>query len=80
MERDFHRLIPVLYDSKFPTYDIAIDVSTVLHELHKKGDETLWSTCIGATAQKTYDFWTAFKTDRASQWSHPVFEQFGINQ
>ena len=98
VERDFHRLIPCLYGSSFPTYDIAIDIydpdaaaiktievpvllaSTVLHELHKKDDKTLWSTCIGATAQKTYDFWTAFNTDRASQWSHPVFEQSGINQ
>ena len=98
VERDFHRLIPCLYGSSFPTYDIAIDIydpdaaaiktievpvllaSTVLHELHKKDDKTLWSTCIGATAQKTYDFWTVFNTDRASQWSHPVFEQSGINQ
>ena len=49
--------------------------SDVLHELWEKGDPKLWDTCIGATAEKTSAFWSAFRTDPASQsWKHPVFE------
>ena len=98
-ERDFHRVIPFLYNSEFPTYNISIDifdpdegivkpievpvllVSTVLHEIHKKDNKTLWDCCIGATAEKTHQFWTAFRSDRgASPWKHPVLETLGVSE
>ena len=97
-ERDFHRVMPSLYNSDFPTYQIAIEIfdpdagvvkqievpvllaSTVLHELHKKNDEKLWAISIGATAEKTYSFWNAFRHDRASSWEHPVLQPIGVNE
>ena len=53
--------------------------STVLHEMHKKGDNRLWSMFIGATSEKAYHFWNAFHSDPlCSSWKHPVLESFGI--
>ena len=54
--------------------------SDVLHQLWEKNNVHLWETCIGATADKTTQFWSAFKRDPASSsWNHPVFEPASSN-
>ncbi len=55
--------------------------SDVLNQIWKKNNPHLWNICIGATAEKTFNFWSGFKRSPTSRsWCHPVFEPASSNE